>query len=129
AVQVRGADGVALPLEASADLLQAQPLSPQPEDVLGQLLALGCGLAARAVDREEAPEIRIGREVTDDGSDRVGVQVEALGQLLGGRLVEEVGFTDLVMALSDEGGSAEQVGQFGGARHGSWVVKRKGGGE
>src|SRR6185295_4419245 len=44
-------------------------------------------------------------------------------------VVEEVGFTDLITALSDEGGSAEQVGQIGRARHGSWVVNRQGGGE
>src|SRR5262249_59708926 len=36
---------------------------------------------------------------------------------------------DLVLALGDEGGCAEQVGQLGGARHGSWVVNRQGGGE
>src|SRR5262249_31830707 len=110
------------------NLGQTQTLTAQPNNLRGETVAFGGRLAARAVDQEKLFEIGLAGEVADDGANRVGVQVETLGELLGGGAIQIVGFADLVVAMGDQGGLAEQVSQMRGAGHGSWVEKRQGNG-
>ena len=89
-----------------------------------------CEISERLVDGLAGSADELGdlflREVVSDAQGATFLSAEALRQLFGGRPVEEVAFTDLVMALVGEGGSTEQVGECRGTCHGSWVVNRQG---
>ena len=86
-----------LALFATGDELVPPGTTPGP----GQI-TYSNGFALMALARAEGAEVvdlGIVREVAHDGTDGVGVQAEALGQLLGRCVIEKVGFTDLVMSL------------------------------
>jgi hypothetical protein len=120
------ADRMALLVQTLLDLSQGQPLLAKADDVLQEGVALGGSLPPWSIDHEELLKIGVVGKVADDSADGVGVQGEAFGQLLGRRLVEVVGLTDLVVALSHEGGGTEQVGQLCGTSHARWVVNEQG---
>lgn len=125
AEEVGLADRMPLLVQALPDLAQGQVLAAQADDLFGELLALGGRLPPRASDDEELGQVGLTGEVSDDGADRVGVKREAFGQLLCRGALGVVGLANLVVALSDEGRGAEQIGQLRGASHGSWVGNKQ----
>src|SRR5262249_41895635 len=114
AEQVGFADGMALLLELLSDVGKRQVCVAKADGFVGELLALGGGTGAGAFADKELGESGVGGEVTEDGTDGVGVKGVPLGQLHGGELVQEVGFADLVIAVSGKSRGAEQVGQLCG---------------
>jgi hypothetical protein len=62
-------------------------------------LAFRGGLATERLGGEEGVDVGVTREVVDDGSDGADVELEPLGELVGGGTLEEVGAAELVATL------------------------------
>src|SRR5512142_2932153 len=77
-----------------------------------------CTSAARvSASGEERVSVGGASEVADDGSDGANMEMEPLGELVGGCALAEVSAADLVAALSRGIGPVEQAREFLGASH------------
>ena len=98
---------------------------------VGQGGALAAELAGPVVDRvafrgrlatglrggEERVDVRVAREVADDRADGADMEMELLGEFVGGGTLVEVSAADLVAALGRGIGVLEQAREFLGASH------------
>ena len=62
-------------------------------------LAFRGGLATERLGGKEGVDVGVVREVVDDGSDGADMELEPLGELVGGGILKEVGAAELVVTL------------------------------
>ncbi len=70
-----------------------------------------------SVDGEERADVRVAREVPDDGADGADMKIKLFGELIGGRAFVEVRAADFVVALGRGIGLLEEAREFLGASH------------
>jgi uncharacterized protein (TIGR02996 family) len=99
AEDVGRADCMALLVQTLADVGQGQTLLTETDDLGGQLFPFAGQATSGAVDDEELTEVGLVGEVADNGTDGVGVQVEAFRQLLGWNVLRIVGFYEFPTAF------------------------------
>ena len=109
AEEVRFTDVEALLLERGADVGQGSPLAAEFAGPLVDRIAFRGRLAPGPGGGEEGVDVGVASEVADDRPDGIDMELEPLGDVIGGRGLVEVGAADLVVALSWRIGLLEQA--------------------
>ena len=117
AEEIRLADVKALGLERGADVGQGAALTAEGTGTFLDCLAFRGGLATERLGGKEGVEVGVAREVVDDGSDGADMELEPLGELVGGGPLEEVGAAEFVAALGRGVGLLKEAREILGSGH------------
>jgi hypothetical protein len=121
AEEIRLADVEALGSECGEDVGECAASATEFTGSFLDRHALGRGLSPGVFGEEEGAEVGLTGEVADDGPDGADMELILVCELLGGRVLKEVGTADLVAALGGRVGLLEEAREFGGSGHRSWV--------
>jgi hypothetical protein len=121
AEEIRFADIESILSEDGADVRQGGSAAAKLTGSLVNSIAFGGRLGAGLGGREKRVDVWVASEVADDGSYRAGVKMKPLGDLIGGCGFVKVGAADLVAPVDRRIRLLEQVREFLGAGHWSWV--------